>query len=154
VRGPGHWHGVGVNHSSPGIVAHGPGRRRRGLLGRRRVGGSAVALAAVAATTALTLVAAVPAHGRRSGCAWGTPAIGEDALSGGPKGGGRRLGRVVWSRGAGWEPHRRGRGRTVGEASGEGGVSRMSPQVFQPLLLVAKVGHCLLVGQRGEQREP
>jgi hypothetical protein len=127
VRGPGHRHGVGVNDSSPGIVARGPGRRRRGLLGRRRVGGSAVALAAVAATTASMLAAAVAARGRRSGRAWGAPAVGEDALSGGPKDGGRRLGRVVWSRRAGWEPCQRRRGRTVGEASGEGGVNRMSP---------------------------
>jgi hypothetical protein len=29
----------------------------------------------------------------------------------------------------------------------------MSPEVFQPSLLVAKVGHSLLVGRRGEQRE-
>jgi hypothetical protein len=29
----------------------------------------------------------------------------------------------------------------------------MSPQVFQPPLLVAKVGHGMLVGRRGEQRE-
>jgi hypothetical protein len=29
----------------------------------------------------------------------------------------------------------------------------MSPEVFQPPLLIAKVGHSLLVGQCGEQRE-
>jgi hypothetical protein len=44
-------------------------------------------------------------------------------------------------------------GRTGGEASDEGGLSRMSPKVFQPPLLIAKVGHSLLVGRRGEQRE-
>jgi hypothetical protein len=71
----------------------------------------------------------------------------------GPKGGGRLLGWVVGSHGTGWKTRRRGRGRTRGEASYEGGVSRMSPKVFQPPLLVAKVGHSLLVGQRGEQRE-
>jgi hypothetical protein len=106
VRGLGHRHGVGMNDSSPGIMARGPGRRRRGQLGRRRVGRSAVVLAAVAATTASTLVVAAAARGRRSWRAWGAPAVGEDALSGGPKGGGRRLGRVVWSWGAGWEPRR------------------------------------------------
>jgi hypothetical protein len=29
----------------------------------------------------------------------------------------------------------------------------MSPEVFEPPLLVAKVGHSLLVGRRGEQHE-
>jgi hypothetical protein len=101
VRGPGHRHGVGVDDSGQGMLARGPGRRRRGLLRRRQI---AVALAAVAATTASTLasaVAAVPAiaaHDRKSGRMWSTPAVGEDALSAGPKGGGQLLGRIVGSR--------------------------------------------------------
>jgi hypothetical protein len=75
-QGPRHWHGVGVDDSSPGMLSCGPGRRRHGLLGRRRV---AVALAAIAATTASMLaaaVAAVPAvaaRGRRSGRARSPP---------------------------------------------------------------------------------
>jgi hypothetical protein len=120
IRGPGHRHGVGVDDSGPGMLARGLGRRGRGLLGRRRV---AVALAAVSSTTASMLAAifaAVPvvaARGRRSGHTWSIPTVGKDALSAGPKGGGRLLARVVGTWGAGWESHRRGRGRTVGEAS-------------------------------------
>jgi hypothetical protein len=75
-QGPRHWHGVGMDDSSPGMLSHGLGRRRHGLLGRRRV---AIVLAAIAATTASMLaatVAAVPAiaaHGRRSGRARSPP---------------------------------------------------------------------------------
>jgi hypothetical protein len=157
VRGPRHRHGVGVDNSGPGMLSRGPGRRRHGLLGRRRV---VDALAVVAATTASTLAAAVPTvapRGRRSGRARGgggrgggggggggveraraeppsppppPAAVGKDALSAGPKGGGRLLGRVVGSRGTGWKTPRRGCGHTGGEASDESGVSRMSPKVF------------------------
>jgi hypothetical protein len=98
VLGPWHRHGVGVDDSGLGMLARGPGRRRRGLLGRRRV---AVALAAIAAMTALTLAASIAACGRGSGRIWSGPAIGEDALSAGPKGGHRLLGWVVGSWGAG-----------------------------------------------------
>jgi hypothetical protein len=77
-RGPRHWHGVGMDDSSPGMLSRGLGQRRHGLLGRRRV---AVALAAIVATTASTLataVAAVPAvatRGRRSGRARSPPPL-------------------------------------------------------------------------------
>ena len=35
VRSPGHWHGVGVDDSSPGVLAHGPGRRGHERAGHR-----------------------------------------------------------------------------------------------------------------------
>jgi hypothetical protein len=57
-RGPRHRHGVGVDDSGPGMLSRGPGWRRHGLLGRRRV---AVALAAIAAMTASMLAAAIAA---------------------------------------------------------------------------------------------
>jgi hypothetical protein len=150
VRGPRYRHGVGVDDSGPGMLSRGPGRRRHGLLRWRWV---AVALAVVAATTVSTRASAVAARGRRSGRARSPPAVGKDAISAGPKGSGRLLGRVVGSHGARWKTRRRRRKRTGGEASDKDGVSRKSPDVFQPPLLVAKVGHSLLVCRRGEQRE-
>jgi hypothetical protein len=98
-----------------------------------------IALSAVASMTTSTLAAAVTA----------IAAVGWRSL---------RSERLGWvrrgrSRGARQGHCRWQSGGSTGETSGEGSVDRASPDMLQAPLLETKVGHNLLQGWFGEQRE-